>query len=78
MNPWVYYPTQSDLGVRLAEQNRLADAIECFNQAIAINPQYPSSYNNRAQAYQLQNKTQGQFDYYSPMIEKTILVWIYF
>ncbi|CAF3352245.1 unnamed protein product [Rotaria sp. Silwood1] len=40
-------------GVRLAEQNRLVEAIEHFNQAIALNPQNPSAYNNRAQAYQL-------------------------
>ncbi len=58
------------LGVRLAEQNHLVEAIERFSQAIAINPQYPSSYNNRAQAYQLQSKTDGQLDhfiYYSIM-----------
>jgi Flp pilus assembly protein TadD len=47
------------LGVRLAEQNHLVEAIECFNQAIALSPQNPSAYNNRAQAYQLQNKTEG-------------------
>jgi tetratricopeptide (TPR) repeat protein len=47
------------LGVRLAEKNQLVEAIERFSQAIAINPQYPSSYNNRAQAYQLQGKTEG-------------------
>nr|ACD88972.1 tetratricopeptide repeat containing protein [Adineta vaga] len=44
-------------GVRLAEQNRLLEAIECFSQAIALNPNNPSAYNNRAQAYQLQNNT---------------------
>ncbi|CAF0760411.1 unnamed protein product [Adineta ricciae] len=44
-------------GVRLAEQNRLDEAIERFNEAIARNPNSPSAYNNRAQAYQLQNKT---------------------
>ncbi|CAF0751567.1 unnamed protein product [Adineta steineri] len=45
-------------GVRLAEQNRLDEAIEHFSQAILLNPQNPSAYNNRAQAYQLQNKTE--------------------
>ncbi|CAF0726619.1 unnamed protein product [Rotaria sp. Silwood1] len=45
-------------GVRLAEQNRLVEAIEHFNQAIALNPQNPSAYNNRAQAYQLLSKTE--------------------
>jgi tetratricopeptide (TPR) repeat protein len=49
-----------NLGVRLAEQNRLAEAIECFNQAIVLNPQQPSAYNNRAQAYQLQSRTDGK------------------
>jgi tetratricopeptide (TPR) repeat protein len=48
------------LGVRLAEQNRLVEAIERFSQAIELNPQHPSPYNNRAQAYQLQSKTEGQ------------------
>jgi tetratricopeptide (TPR) repeat protein len=52
------------LGVRLAEQNHLVEAIECFSQAIAINPQYPSPYNNRAQAYQLQSKTEGQIVFF--------------
>jgi Flp pilus assembly protein TadD len=47
-------------GVRFAEQNRLVEAIERFNQAIKLNPQHPSAYNNRAQAYQLQRKTEGQ------------------
>jgi tetratricopeptide (TPR) repeat protein len=47
------------VGVRLAEQNRLVEAIEYFNQAIALSPQNPSAYNNRAQAYQLQNQTEG-------------------
>ena len=50
------------LGVRFAEQNRLLEAIECFSQAIALNPQNPSPYNNRAQTYQLLNRTEGYFD----------------
>ena len=61
----MYYFTSFYLGVRLAEQNQFAEAIDCFNQAIAINPQYPSPYNNRAQAYQLQSKTEGQFSHFS-------------
>ncbi|CAM4815143.1 unnamed protein product [Rotaria magnacalcarata] len=44
-------------GVRLAEQNHLIEAIEHFSRAIALNPQNPSAYNNRAQAYQLLSKT---------------------
>ncbi|CAF4679287.1 unnamed protein product, partial [Rotaria socialis] len=44
-------------GVRLAEHNYLTEAIECFTRAIEINPQQPSPYNNRAQAFQLQNRT---------------------
>ncbi len=48
-------------GVRLAEQNYLAEAIECFTRAIELDPQQPSPFNNRAQAYQLQNKTKGKF-----------------
>ncbi|CAM4773718.1 unnamed protein product [Rotaria magnacalcarata] len=43
--------------VRLAEQNHLIEAIEHFSRAIALNPQNPSAYNNRAQAYQLLSKT---------------------
>jgi len=51
------------LGVRLAEQNHLVEAIERFNQAIALNPQHPSAYNNRAQAYQLQSKIEGPLNF---------------
>lgn len=47
------------LGVKLAEQNQLSEAIERFNQAIALDPKQPSAYNNRAQAYQLQNRIDG-------------------
>jgi Flp pilus assembly protein TadD len=50
------------LGVRLAEQHRFVEAIERFSQAIVLNPQHPSAYNNRAQAYQLQSKTEGQLN----------------
>ncbi|CAF0995309.1 unnamed protein product [Rotaria sordida] len=45
-------------GVRLAEQNRLIEAVEYFSRAIALNPQNASAYNNRAQAYQLLSKTE--------------------
>lgn len=45
------------LGVKLAEDKKLTEAIERFNQVIALNSRYPSAYNNRAQAYQLQGKT---------------------
>jgi tetratricopeptide (TPR) repeat protein len=48
-----------DEGVKLAEQNQLTEAIDCFSQAIALNPDLPSAYNNRAQAYQLKNQTNG-------------------
>lgn len=43
----------------MAEQNRLTEAIESFNRAIALDPEQPSAYNNRAQAYQLQNRIDG-------------------
>nr|ACC43980.1 TRPA_3 [Philodina roseola] len=43
-------------GVKLAEQNQLPEAIKRFDQAITLDPNQPSAYNNRAQAYQLQNR----------------------
>ena len=48
-----------DEGVKFAEQNHLTEAIDRFSQAIVLNPELPSAYNNRAQAYQLQNQTNG-------------------
>ncbi len=48
-------------GVELAEQNYLTEAIEYFTRAIELDPQQPSPYNNRAQAYQLQNNTMGKY-----------------
>ena len=58
------------VGVRLAEKNCLIEAVEHFTRAITLNPENPSPYNNRAQAYQLQNKTNGQLDFFfmSPLI----------
>lgn len=44
----------------MAEQKQLPEAIERFSQAITLDPQNPSAYNNRAQAYQLQKKTEGE------------------
>ena len=45
--------------MKLAEQNQLPEAIDRFNQAIVLDPRQPSAYNNRAQAYQLQNRIDG-------------------
>ncbi|CAL2033252.1 unnamed protein product [Caenorhabditis brenneri] len=41
--------------VLLAEGMKLADAIEKFSKAIQVCPLNPSAFNNRAQAYRLQN-----------------------
>ncbi len=35
--------------VRAAENGKLDDALDILNRAIAIAPDYPSPYNNRAQ-----------------------------
>jgi tetratricopeptide (TPR) repeat protein len=48
-------------GVRLAEANCLIEAIKYFTRAIELDPQQPSPFNNRAQAYQLQNNTKGKY-----------------
>lgn len=36
-------------GVKLAEGDKLTEALEVFDQLIALHPNYPSAYNNRAQ-----------------------------
>ncbi|PIC44099.1 hypothetical protein B9Z55_004586 [Caenorhabditis nigoni] len=41
--------------VRMAESMNVTDAIEKFTEAIQVCPLNPSAYNNRAQAYRLQN-----------------------
>lgn len=48
-------------GVQMAEQDRIIEAIECFTRAIELDPHQPSAFNNRAQAYQLQNQREGKF-----------------
>uniref|UniRef100_A0A914Y4N0 Tetratricopeptide repeat protein n=1 Tax=Panagrolaimus superbus TaxID=310955 RepID=A0A914Y4N0_9BILA len=47
------------IGIQLAEEEKFDDAIEKFNAAIEICPLNPHPYNNRAQAYRLQNKIEG-------------------
>ena len=42
-------------GIKLAEDEKFDEAIKKFNEAIDICPQNPHPYNNRAQAYRLQN-----------------------
>ncbi|XP_039255663.2 tetratricopeptide repeat protein 36-like [Styela clava] len=49
-------------GVKHAEANRLEDALECMNQAIEILPDYPASYNNRAQARRIKGLNQEAYD----------------
>nr|CAD2175689.1 unnamed protein product [Meloidogyne enterolobii] len=43
-------------GVKLAEEEKMEEALEKFNNAIEICPQNPSVYNNRAQLYLLMKK----------------------
>ncbi|XP_003389301.1 PREDICTED: tetratricopeptide repeat protein 36-like [Amphimedon queenslandica] len=43
-------------GVKLAEGDKLTEALEVFDQLIALHPNYPSAYNNRAQVYRLLNQ----------------------
>ncbi|KAF9953375.1 Tetratricopeptide repeat protein 36, partial [Modicella reniformis] len=45
-------------GVQLAEQDNIDGAIQKFTEAIERCPTYASAYNNRAQAYRIQNKTE--------------------
>uniref|UniRef100_A0AC34GJV8 Tetratricopeptide repeat protein n=1 Tax=Panagrolaimus sp. ES5 TaxID=591445 RepID=A0AC34GJV8_9BILA len=44
------------IGIQLAEEEKFDEAIDKFNAAIDICPANPHPYNNRAQAYRLQNK----------------------
>ncbi|EGT56377.1 hypothetical protein CAEBREN_26007 [Caenorhabditis brenneri] len=46
--------------VLLAEGMKLADAIEKFSKAIQVCPLNPSAFNNRAQAYRLQNSPESE------------------
>nr|ACC43937.1 TPR-repeat containing protein A [Philodina roseola] len=52
----IFFKKLEEEGVKLAEQNQISEAIERFDQAITLDPNQPSAYNNRAQAYQLQNR----------------------
>jgi tetratricopeptide (TPR) repeat protein len=42
-------------GVKLAEENKLDEALDKLSQAIKICDYYASVYNNRAQVYRLKN-----------------------
>lgn len=46
-------------GVKAAEKNDLNLSVSFFTKAIEICPENPSSFNNRAQTYRLQNKLDG-------------------
>lgn len=45
--------------VKNAEDGKLEEALTILQNAILLNPKRASSYNNRAQVYQLQKKTEG-------------------
>jgi predicted O-linked N-acetylglucosamine transferase (SPINDLY family) len=47
---------QTNLGLALAELNRLPEAQSCHHQALAINPKYANAYNNLGTALKLQGR----------------------
>lgn len=47
-------------GIKEAEQNNISKAIELFTKAVDTCPNNPSPYNNRAQAYRLDNNIEGE------------------
>ena len=47
--------------VRATEDGRKDDALEAFERAIRISPNWAALYNNRAQLYRLMRKEQGVF-----------------
>ena len=60
-------------GIQAAEEEKLDEAIEKFNAAIEICPQNPHPYNNRAQAYRLQNKIDGMF--FGMVLRDPLAIW---
>lgn len=46
--------------VRHAEAGKIDDAIATFGKAIETSPEYASAYNNRAQAYRMAGKNEGE------------------
>ena len=46
--------------VKAAEGGSLGDALELLNQAVAVAPDYPSSYNNRAQVRGRERGREGE------------------
>lgn len=47
-------------GVKHAEKQKIEEAIKCFTEAIEILPDYPSAYNNRAQAFRMKAMNMGK------------------
>ncbi|XP_050414251.1 tetratricopeptide repeat protein 36 homolog [Patella vulgata] len=45
-------------GVQLAETGDIDGALNLFNQAVAKAPEWPSAYNNRAQAYRMKGQNE--------------------
>lgn len=46
-------------GVALAESGAIDEALEIFNSAIELSPNWSSAYNNRAQALRLLKRNEG-------------------
>jgi len=53
-----------NLGVALANQERITDAIEHFSEALQINPEYAKAHNNLGNALDLQGRTNEAIDHY--------------
>ena len=56
-----YAKETAQKGIALAESGSIEGALEMFNKAIEISPDFPAGYNDRAQALRLLNRNDGKF-----------------
>ncbi len=66
----------SKLGVSLARQQRLAEAIEALRQAIQLNPRYAPAYSNLGNVYREQGQKKEAMRAYQRAIEMDPEYWI--
>ena len=61
------------MGNALKEQGKLEEAIEAYNKALAIKPDYAEAYNNMGNALQEQNKLEEAIEAYNKALASSLI-----